>query len=89
LLRPSQGHQAPHCIQVYPLLANFPRDSFCSNLHQIMRVLVTQKHCVFPWLIEFQSVATAVAFAQLAQVHSESKLIKATQELEIDNILTY
>ena len=70
---PSQGHLAPHCIQVYPLLANFLRDSFCSDLQQAVKVPVTQKHSVFPWLTEFQSIATAVVFAQLAQVHSESK----------------
>ena len=86
---PSQGHQAPHCIQVYPQLANFPRDSFCSDLQQAVTVPVTQKHWVFPWLTEFQSIAITVAFAQLAQVHSESKLTKVTQELEIESILTY
>lgn len=44
LLGPSQGHQVPRCIRAYPLLANFPEDSFCSDLQQVVTVPVTRKH---------------------------------------------
>lgn len=44
LSAPSQGHQAPHCIPICPLLANFPEDSFCSDLQQVVTAPTTQKH---------------------------------------------
>ena len=41
---PSQGHRAPRYIQVCPLQANFPKDSSCSGLQQVVTIPMTQKH---------------------------------------------